>query len=40
MSEAKMLILESQFAQTVDLIENKDMKKKIYESLRLKLSNV
>lgn len=39
-SKAKRLILESQFAQTIDLIENEDVRKKVYESLKLKLSEV
>lgn len=39
-SKAKRLILESQFAQTIDLIENENVRKKVYESLKLKLSEV
>lgn len=38
--QAKRLILESQFAQTIDLIENEDIRSKVYNTLSEKLSEV
>lgn len=39
-SSAKRLILESQFAETIDLIENEEIRKRVYDSLEIKLSEV
>ena len=39
-SEAKRLILESKFAETIDLIENEEIRKRVYTTLSKKLSEV
>ena len=39
-SSAKKLILESQFAETIDLIENENIRERVYKSLSEKLSEV
>lgn len=39
-TEAKRLILESKFAETIDLIENEEIRKRVYTTLSKKLSEV
>lgn len=39
-SEAKRLILESKFAETIDLIDNEEIRKRVYTTLSKKLSEV
>jgi hypothetical protein len=39
-TEAKRLILESKFAETIDLIDNEEIRKRVYTTLSKKLSEV
>lgn len=39
-TEAKKLILESKFAETIDLIDNEEIRKRVYTTLSKKLSEV
>ncbi len=39
-SDAKRLILESQFAEVIDLIDNEEVRKRVYTTLAEKLSEV